>query len=523
MSWYRTGTVSVTNGSTTVTGTTTGWLSQVRAEDRISFNGGDKWYEVASVASNTSLTLATAFAETTISGGAYAIDRSSRVWDQTSNVASQIRTLLASVTNILQGTGAPSNSLGADGDVYFRTDVLTFYGPKAAGAWPAGVSMIGTGLAIANNLSDVASAIASFDNLNKRGADIASASTINLQTATGAMVDVTGTTAITAITLADGQERQVRFTGILTLTHGANLVLPTAANITTAAGDFATLRGYASGVVRCVDYTRASGAALVGGSGGGTNPNLLVNSDFQLNQRAFAGGALSAGAFGFDRWKADSAGANMSVSGYVVTLTSGTIVQVIESAFWGVANHASMQFTVSVDTPADNLTITVGTATGTITAGSGWRTVTITTNSGDTGNIPFKITKASGSGSTTFGRVKLEVGAAATAWQHRSAASEQVLADRYYQRYGGLGATDLQYRAYASGYLQTSLYWRVPLRAAPTVTIAGTWGVLNCGQPFISPATARSGRLQAAVTSSPGDTYFYTNDSSNYIEVSAEL
>lgn len=139
MSWYRTGTVSVTNGSTTVTGTTTGWLSQVRAEDRISFNGGDKWYEVASVASNTSLTLATAFAETTISGGAYAIDRSSRVWDQTSNVASQIRTLLASVTNILQGTGAPSNSLGADGDVYVQTDLLTFFGPKAAGSWPAGI------------------------------------------------------------------------------------------------------------------------------------------------------------------------------------------------------------------------------------------------------------------------------------------------------------------------------------------------------------------------------------------------
>lgn len=94
------------------------------------------------------------------------------------------------------------------------------------------------------------------------GADIASASTINLDTATGDLVDVTGTTAITAITLAEGEERTVRFTGILTLTHGASLVLPGSANITTAAGDFAIFRGYASGVVRCVSYSPLTGAAI---------------------------------------------------------------------------------------------------------------------------------------------------------------------------------------------------------------------------------------------------------------------
>lgn len=98
----------------------------------------------------------------------------------------------------------------------------------------------------------------------KRGADIASAATINLSTATGDLVDVTGTTTITAITLADGEERTVRFTGSLTLTHGASLALPGAANITTAAGDFAVFRGYALGVVRCVWYTRASGLPVAG-------------------------------------------------------------------------------------------------------------------------------------------------------------------------------------------------------------------------------------------------------------------
>jgi hypothetical protein len=94
------------------------------------------------------------------------------------------------------------------------------------------------------------------------GADIASAATLNLTAATGNLVDVTGTTSVTAITLADGAERVVRTTGILTWTHGASLVLPTAANVTSAAGDIWVFRGYAAGVVRMVGYQLASGKAL---------------------------------------------------------------------------------------------------------------------------------------------------------------------------------------------------------------------------------------------------------------------
>lgn len=94
--------------------------------------------------------------------------------------------------------------------------------------------------------------------------DVASAATVNLDTATGNLVDITGTTTITAITLSQGRTRTVRFTGALTLTHGASLVLPGAANITTAAGDFAIFAGYASGVVRCVSYVKAVAAPYPG-------------------------------------------------------------------------------------------------------------------------------------------------------------------------------------------------------------------------------------------------------------------
>lgn len=96
-----------------------------------------------------------------------------------------------------------------------------------------------------------------------KGANIASAATIDLSTATGNLVHVTGTTTITAITIPSGAERTVVFDGILTLTHNATtLILPTGANITTAAGDVIKVRGDGAGNARVVTYQRANGTAL---------------------------------------------------------------------------------------------------------------------------------------------------------------------------------------------------------------------------------------------------------------------
>lgn len=44
---------------------------------------------------------------------------------------------------ILSGSGVPTNLVGADGDFYIDLAAYDFYGPKAAGAWPAGISLIG--------------------------------------------------------------------------------------------------------------------------------------------------------------------------------------------------------------------------------------------------------------------------------------------------------------------------------------------------------------------------------------------
>lgn len=45
--------------------------------------------------------------------------------------------------SVLYGTGAPSSGVGVDGDFYIDQATHVMYGPKAGGAWPAGVSLIG--------------------------------------------------------------------------------------------------------------------------------------------------------------------------------------------------------------------------------------------------------------------------------------------------------------------------------------------------------------------------------------------
>jgi hypothetical protein len=99
----------------------------------------------------------------------------------------------------------------------------------------------------------------------RKGNDIASASSVDLSAAGGDFVDVTGTTTITSIASeAAGVVRTVRFTGALTLTYNAtSLILPGAANITTANGDTAIFRSLGSGNWVCIVYKKADGTAIV--------------------------------------------------------------------------------------------------------------------------------------------------------------------------------------------------------------------------------------------------------------------
>ena len=73
MSQYLAGTASVTNGSATVTGSGTLWSANVSAADSFTIAGDGVMYDVASVDSDTQVTLSAPYAGTTASGVVYAI------------------------------------------------------------------------------------------------------------------------------------------------------------------------------------------------------------------------------------------------------------------------------------------------------------------------------------------------------------------------------------------------------------------------------------------------------------------
>jgi len=98
-------------------------------------------------------------------------------------------------------------------------------------------------------------------------ADIASATTTTLGTQNSNFLRVTGTTTITSFGTTYNGPRFLRFEGALTLTHSSTLILPTGANITTAAGDLAiaipkATLGTPDGWY--VFYQRADGTSLLG-------------------------------------------------------------------------------------------------------------------------------------------------------------------------------------------------------------------------------------------------------------------
>ena len=127
------------------------------------------------------------------------------------------------------------------------------------------------------------------------GSDIASAGTISV--GEGGQFNITGTTTITDIDFGTdkaGRTVWFKFAGALTLTHnGSTLILPTSANITTAANDIAAFRSEGSDVVRCISYQRASGIALVGIL---QDPIFTAKGDLPVGTGSAQGSILTVGA-----------------------------------------------------------------------------------------------------------------------------------------------------------------------------------------------------------------------------------
>ena len=103
-------------------------------------------------------------------------------------------------------------------------DLITMFNT----AWP--VSLGGTG---------GTTPITAWDAIAVKGTTVPSASTLVLSTVTGPYIDISGTTSVTAVTLANNSWRIARATGIFVLTASASLLVnkSAAVNYTTAVGD----------------------------------------------------------------------------------------------------------------------------------------------------------------------------------------------------------------------------------------------------------------------------------------------
>jgi hypothetical protein len=154
-----------------------------------------------------------------------------------------------------------------DGNVYRRN--------AANSAWinEGPVDSIGNAATVSEVLTGTSTSVVvtpdALAGLWQRGADIASASTLSLPAGGGGVFNITGTTGVTAISSAQGGRCiKLRFAGALTITHNAaSMILPGAANITTAAGDTAEFINEAAADGsgsnwRCFSYQRATGSPL---------------------------------------------------------------------------------------------------------------------------------------------------------------------------------------------------------------------------------------------------------------------
>lgn len=145
---------------------------------------------------------------------------------------------LSSLTSVTGNGAATDEFLVSDGTLVSKKTTLqkianfvTAYLPTVANTFTATQTMSGAQHRLA------------------MGADIASAATVDLSAATGNSATITGTTGITAFTLAEGALFVGTFAESLTITHNATtLICPNNQNIVTQADDQIVLQGISGGV-----------------------------------------------------------------------------------------------------------------------------------------------------------------------------------------------------------------------------------------------------------------------------------
>lgn len=219
--------------------------------------------------------------------------------------------------------------------------------------------------------------------------------------------------------------------------------------------------------------------------------NRIINGTFAVNQRAFAGGALTAGTYGHDRWKAGAGGATYTVTGEVATITAGTLQQVIEG----------------VNVPEGGTYILSWTGTAQARVDGGAYAASPITVTGKTASTNTTVEFGTG----TVSLVQYEAGSAKTLFDRRQFGVELTLCQRYYEVSG--------HSSYYSGsvqsggaYYATSSFKVTKRIASPTVITAGGGATgFDASNPTVASSSADGFTVvKGSNASNAGGFYIYT-------------
>ena len=360
--------------------------------------------------------------------------------------------------------------------------------------------------------------------------NLASAATTDIGAQNSVFLNITGTTTITSFGTNYNGPRYIRFDSALTLTHNATtLILPGAANITTAAGDSAIVlpSGSPANGWRVAGYQKADGSPLAIPNGfvtyeklGSnvtpilTGRNKIINGAIKVDQRN-AGGSqtFTAGAalsYCVDRWYGYCTGANitgqrialsnaqnrfrftgaasntgvgfgqrieavnsMDLAGGTATLNVKLSSSSLTSITW-TAFHANT--TDEFGTLASPTRTQIATGTFTINSTEATYSTNISIPSAATTGIEIVFTGGAllATQTLTIGDAQLEVGSVVTPFEHRLYGMELALCQRYYEK-----AAAAQYISYTSGNVSQILtgMWAVQKRASPSMSLDGSIAV----------------------------------------------
>ena len=332
MAQYKTGTVSVTNGSQTVTGSGTTWSTNITVGDIFTVVGDSVWYSVGSVDSDTQITLSSNYAGTTSSGSSYTISR-----DFTTNFGwpyitkGDIETA-AVISKTIQDIDAELNSNGYDST---NVDITggSINGTAVGDVTPA-----------AGTFTVMTTSSASISGGNINGVTIGGTTPgdATFSTMTTSSASITGGTisGITDLAVADGGTGASDAAGART-----NLDLNSATDLaSTTNGKGASLIGIED-AGSLITATTVEGALQELASGGSAyNPASVAITGGTINGTVIGGSSASAGTFtnlaytgtfsgGTGVWNIGSGQVYKDASGNVSIRNSGAVDTTAYAAF----------------------------------------------------------------------------------------------------------------------------------------------------------------------------------------------